>query len=193
MEKSICIFCASSTQVPQIYHNEAEALARELVNRQYKIVYGAGSVGLMGTVAQTAGLMKGYVKGVIPQFMVDMEWANQKIDELVVVEDMHERKKLMIAHVDAVIALAGGIGTLDELLEVITLKQLGQFTKPIIIVNTNHFFDPLIAQIDKMIEEGFMRVSNRLLFIVTQSIEEVMSVLDSARESDPSIINEAQY
>ena len=192
MGRSVCIFCASSTRVPEIYHIDAEEIASLLVFNGVEIKYGGGSVGLMGSIANTALKNKGEIIGVIPQFMVDMEWANNKITNLIIVEDMQERKKKMIENVDAVVALAGGIGTLDELIEVITLRQLGQFTKPIIILNTNNFYNDLLNQLDTMISEGFMRESHKTLWHVVQTPKEAVLAISQLEETDNSIIKSAQ-
>ena len=192
MNQSVCIFCASSTRVPEIYHNDAEDIAGLLVSNDFEIKYGGGSVGLMGTIASTALKNNGQVIGVIPRFMVDMEWANNEVSDLIIVEDMQERKKKMIENVDAVIALAGGIGTLDELLEVITLRQLGQFTKPIIILNTNNFYSELLKQLETMINEGFMRESHKALWHVVKTPKEAVMAISQLEETDNSIIKSAQ-
>jgi uncharacterized protein (TIGR00730 family) len=193
MEKSVCVFCASSTRVAEKYHDHARLLTKLLVKNSFEIKYGAGSVGLMGTVADTALSEMGKVTGVIPQFMVDREWAHKNISALQVVDNMHDRKRLMISGVEAVIALAGGIGTLDELLEVITLRQLGQFTKPIIIVNSFNFYNHLLLQLEAMVEEGFMRSSVRHLWYVANSPDDAMEALVGLKESDVSLIDSAQF
>ncbi len=192
MEKKVCIFCASSSRVGSEYQHHARDLTKLLIENKYEIVYGAGSVGLMGTVAETALQNNGKVTGIIPQFMVDMEWANKKISKLIVVKSMWERKEQMISNADAIIALAGGIGTLDELIEVITLKQLGQFTGPVIVLNTNNFYSFLLQQLDKMVHEGFMRESHAKLWHVAEHPWEVMIALNEIGDSEADIIYSAQ-
>ena len=190
--KSVCIFCASSTKIDEKYHQDAEQLTSLLIQNGYSIIYGGGSVGLMGTIARKTLYMKGEIIGVIPEFMVKMGWGNPNINEMKVVKDMQERKKTMIQNVDAVIALAGGIGTLDEIIEVITLKQLGQYVKPLIILNTNNYYAAFLNQIDKMVEGNFLREEHKDLWQVVKSPEEIMVAINSTDETDNSVIHSAQ-
>lgn len=190
--KRVCIFCASSQKVPQIYFTAAEELARELVKNDITIVYGGGAVGLMGKIADTILEENGKIIGVIPEFMLDKEWGNPKITELLVVKDMHERKKKMIEEVDAVIALPGGCGTLEELAEVITQKQLGLFTKPIILLNTNCFYNPLVQLYETMIHEHFMREKHREIWQVVDNPSDVIKAMKNAPEWHSSVIDIAQ-
>ena len=190
--KSVCIFCASSTKIDEKYHQDAEQLTSLLIQNGYSIIYGGGSVGLMGTIARKTLYMKGEIIGVIPEFMVKMGWGNPNINEMKVVKDMQERKKTMIQNVDAVIALAGGIGTLDEIIEVITLKQLGQYVKPLIILNTNNYYAAFLKQIDKMVEGNFLREEHKDLWQVVKSPEEIMVAINSTDETDNSVIHSAQ-
>jgi len=138
----VCIFCASSTQVHLEYFDAANRLGKELAKESVMIIYGGGGAGLMGEVATSALAQGGKVIGILPRFMSDLEWGHPGLTELKLVDNMRERKHMMIEDVDAVIALPGGCGTLEELLEVITLKRLGIFLKPIILVNVRDFFDP---------------------------------------------------
>ena len=138
----VCIFCASSTQVHPEYFEAANRLGKELAKEDVTIIYGGGAAGLMGEVATSALAQGGKVIGILPGFMSDLEWGHTGLTELRLVDNMRERKQMMIENVDAVIALPGGCGTLEELLEVITLKRLGIFLKPIILVNVRSFFDP---------------------------------------------------
>ena len=151
--KQICVYCSSSNQIAKEYFDDARVLARHLVQQDITLVYGGGSSGLMGCLADEVLTHKGRVIGIIPDFMKQVEWAHTGVTELHVVGDMHERKKKFLDGTDALVALPGGCGTLEELLEVITLKRLGLYSKPIIIVNLNGFYDPLLEMLQRCIDE----------------------------------------
>ena len=138
---SVCVYCASSTKIPSVYFDAAKELGRLLGERKLRVVNGAGNIGLMCTVSDAALAAGGTVTGVIPHFMVEQDWYHKGLTELIEVETMHERKQLMANLSDAVIALPGGCGTLEELLEIITWKQLGLYLNPIVILNINHYYE----------------------------------------------------
>jgi hypothetical protein len=140
----ICIYCASSAKIDEVYFDATERLAKILVNSKVQVIYGGGGHGLMGKLADTVLAQGGQIKGIMPQFMNEVEWAHKSVTDIEFTKTMHERKSKFLENIDALIALPGGTGTLEELLEAITLKRLGQFTKPIIILNTNGYYDPLI-------------------------------------------------
>ncbi len=156
MAISVTIYAASSRKVDQKYFEATNALARTLLSKNAHVIYGGGAVGLMGTLADTYIGHGGEITGVIPEFMVKVEWAHPKVKDMIIVHDMHERKKRLIENTDAVIALPGGTGTLEELMEVITLKRLGKFNKPIFLLNTDGFYNQLHAFFHKMAEEHFL-------------------------------------
>ncbi len=183
----ICVYCASSTQINQVYFEAAEKLGKLLAENNLQLVYGGGSVGLMGRIADTMLENGGKVTGVIPQFMCEQEWNHIGLNELIITETMHERKEKMAFMSDAAVALPGGCGTFEELLEVITWKQLGIFTKPIIIVNVNGYYDPLIAMLHKAIDEKFMRELHRDIWTVVNSAEEVIPAIKNAPAWDKSV------
>ena len=183
----ICVYCASSTQINPVYFEEAEKLGELLAENNLQLVYGGGSVGLMGRIADTMLENGGKVIGVIPQFMCEQEWNHNGLNELIVTETMHERKEKMAFMSDAAVALPGGCGTFEELLEVITWKQLGIFTKPIIIVNINGYYDPLIAMLHKAIDEKFMRELHRGIWTVVNSADEVIPAIKNAPAWDKSV------
>ncbi|SDC32812.1 LOG family protein [Williamwhitmania taraxaci] len=189
MERKICIYCASSNKVASKHFEATDILATELVKHGITAVYGGGSAGLMGRLANTMLAQGGKVVGVLPRFMEKVEWGHKGLTELILVEDMHERKKLLINEVDAVVALPGGCGTLEELMEVITLKRLGKFTKPIIILNLDGFYTPLVELLDKMIEEKFMRPEHRSIWTVVNRPEEILPAIESAPEWSEDKIN----
>jgi len=183
----ICVYCASSTQVDETYFVEAEKLGKLLVKNKLELVYGGGSVGLMGKIADTMLAEGGRVTGVIPQFMCEQEWDHNGLTKLIITETMHERKEKMAFMSDAAVALPGGCGTFEELLEVITWKQLGIFTKPIIIVNINGYYDPLIEMLHRAIDQNFMRELHRGIWTVVTSADEVVTAIQNAPKWDTSV------
>ena len=156
MIKRVCVYCASSSKAAAIYKSEAYRLGEILAKEGIACNYGGGSIGLMGELAKSMIKNGGKITGIIPKFMVDKGWGNPNVKQIEV-ETMHERKQRMVSDVDAAIALPGGCGTFEELMEVITWKQLSLFNKPIIILNINHYFDPLLDMLQKAINEDFMR------------------------------------
>jgi hypothetical protein len=183
----ICVYCASSSQINPIYFDAAEKLGKILSDNNLQLVYGGGSVGLMGQIADTMLAAGGRVTGVIPQFMCEQEWDHNGLTELIITETMHERKEKMAFMSDAAVALPGGCGTFEELLEVITWKQLGIFTKPIIIVNIDGYYDPLIEMLNRAIEQNFMRDLHRDIWTVVASAEEVLPAILNAPVWDESV------
>ena len=178
--KKATIYCASSTQADRAYLDAAERLGRILARNQITIVYGGGGVGSMGRLADGALAEGGTVIGVIPSFMKELEWFHSGITELRLVDDLHDRKRQLIDGADAVIALPGGSGTLDELLEAISLKRLGTFLGPILLVNTCGFFDPCMEMLERCIGERFMDARHRDMWQAVAEPEEVIGALRSA-------------
>jgi uncharacterized protein (TIGR00730 family) len=187
--KKVCVFCASSPKVDKKYFHDTELLGREFARNKIHVVYGGGAVGLMGELADSIISEGGMITGIIPGFMKQMKWAHKGLPRLIEVENMNERKNLMISGVDAVVALPGGVGTLEELTEVITLKQLGQFVAPIIIVNTDGFYAHLIGFFEKMMEENFMRQSHKDIWKVVEKPSDVLSAINNSVPWDYSAIN----
>lgn len=185
--ESVCVYCASSTKIDQAYFDAATRLGELLAGRQIRLVNGAGSLGLMRSVADAVLDNGGEVTGVIPAFMVEQGWHHTGLTKLVEVESMHERKQLMADLSDAVIALPGGCGTLEELLEIITWKQLGLYLNPIVVLNINGFFDPLLAMLEKAISENFMRRQHGEIWHVAQTPEEAVELIHSIPVWDSSI------
>ena len=180
--QTVCVYCASSTQVKPSYFDAADQLAKILANKQLSIVYGGGSNGLMGQLADSMVEAGGRIIGVIPRFMCEVEWQHTNLSELILVESMHERKEKMAAMADAVVALPGGCGTLEELLEVITWKRLGIFTKPIIIVNIEGYYDDLIAMLNRAVDEKFMREEHREMWKVVEYTEDVLPAIERSKK-----------
>ncbi len=164
--KAICVFCGGNAGSKPSYAEIAVAMGKELAARKLELVYGGGSVGLMGKVAGTARDHGSSVVGIIPEHLTTEELMGYPIGELIVVATMHERKAQMAARADAFVALPGGFGTLDELFEVITWGQIGLHNKPIGLLNVEGFFDPLVAYIDHCVAEGFIRTLHRQLLLV---------------------------
>ncbi len=188
MISKVSVFCASSHKVDQKYFDVAGRLAKVLVENNITTVYGGGAIGLMGRLANTAMQLKGKVIGIIPRFMIDVEWGHKDITELIEVKDMHERKKKLVENIDAIIVLPGGSGTLEEVMEVITLKRLGKFTKPIVFINTEGFYDSLFQLFDKMVEERFMRKEHQDMWTSIDKPEDIISAIKTSTVWDETAI-----
>ncbi|HQY05480.1 MAG TPA: TIGR00730 family Rossman fold protein [Lacunisphaera sp.] len=180
MSKLLCVYCASSDRLDPKYAAAAEELGRELVARGWGLVYGGGKTGLMGAVARGTKAAGGRVVGVIPEFMKARELAFDEADELLTVVTMRERKLLMEARADAFVALPGGFGTLEEIMEILTLRQLDVVRKPCVFFNQDGFYDPLLQLFDRMLAEKFFKPSNMGLFRVAASVPEIFTQIDAA-------------
>jgi uncharacterized protein (TIGR00730 family) len=178
MPKTLCVYCSSSDRLDAKYYAAAEALGRAMVSGGWGLVYGGGRTGLMGALAREVKAGGGRVVGVIPEFMKVKELAFLEADELVSVVTMRERKLLMESRADAFVALPGGWGTLEEMLEIITLRQLDVLRKPCVFLNQDGFYDDLLRLFERMIAERFNKPSNRDLFRVARSVEEVLALVD---------------
>lgn len=179
MTKRACVFCASSSKVNQVYTDAAIELGKVLVQNGWAMNYGGGAVGLMGSVADSMLSANGSVTGIIPRFMVEVEWEHKGVKDMIHVDTMAQRKELLVKDVDAVITLPGSTGTLEELFEVLSNKKLGLFSKPVILINTNGFFDPLIAMLEKMIAEDFMRIDHGELWTVVSEPKDVIAAIEA--------------
>lgn len=175
--QNICVYAASSTKLSNIYTTAAKDLGKLMAKQNIRLINGAGGIGLMKETADAVLSNGGQVTGVIPRFMIEQEWHHPNLTELISVENMHERKNKMAELSDAVIALPGGCGTLEELLEIITWKQLGLYLNPIVILNVNHFFDPLINMLDKAIEEQFMAEKHRNIWAIANTPAEALELV----------------
>jgi uncharacterized protein (TIGR00730 family) len=185
--KTVCVFCGANSGAHPLYEQAAQAMGLELVRRGISLVYGGGTVGLMGTVARTVQDAGGQVTGVIPKSLMVKELASEAIGELIVVTTMHERKAKMASLADSFIALPGGFGTLDELFEILTWGQLGIHTKPIGLLNVNQFYDPLLAWVDHAVAESFVRSQHRRL---VQTATDPAALLDllATYEAPPGLV-----
>lgn len=157
---NICVFCGSGTGNQPVYAQAARELGTEMVRHGHTLIYGGGNVGLMGIVADAVLEHRGEVIGVIPDFLLKREVGHRGVTRLEVVQTMHERKRRMADLADAFIAMPGGWGTLDELAEILTWGQLGLIHQPVGLLNTQHFFDPLLQQMQHMVDAGFLRGEN---------------------------------
>lgn len=184
---SVCVYSASSTKIAPAYFEAARELGALLGQKHIRLINGAGNMGLMAAVADAVLQAGGEVTGVIPRFMVEQGWHHTGLTRLIEVESMHERKKLMADRSDAVIALPGGCGTLEELLEIITWKQLGLYLNPIVILNIGGYFDPLLAMLRKAVEENFMRMQHGTIWHVAQTPQEAVELIHTIPLWDASI------
>ena len=184
---SVCVYSASSTKINPVYFKAAEELGSLLAEHHIRLINGAGSIGLMCAVADAVLKNGGEGTGVIPRFMVEQKWHHTGLTELIEVESMHERKQKMANLSDGIVALPGGCGTLEELLEIITWKQLGLYLNPIVILNVNGFFDPLLEMLGKAIDENFMRQQHGDIWKVAQTPEEALRLLYETPVWDISI------
>jgi uncharacterized protein (TIGR00730 family) len=178
----VCVYAASSKACHPAYHDAARRLGVFLAERRFTITYGGGGTGLMGALADGALSRGGRITGVLPTFMNDLEWGHRGLTELHLVEDMHTRKHRLLSGSDAVVALPGGSGTLEELLEAISLKRLGLYLGPIVLVNTRRFFDPLLQLLGSAIEELFMDERHHAMW---QVVSEPEQVADAFRTAPP--------
>ncbi len=175
--KSICVYCGSKAGLGETYLREARALGRAIARRGMGVVYGGGNVGLMGAVAESALAAGGRVVGVIPRTLEERELASGGLHELIVTDDMHERKAIMARRSDAFLAMPGGYGTLEELFEALAWSQLGFHAKPVGLLNTAGYFDPLVRFLDQAVERGFLREKDRALLQVETEAEPLVRVL----------------
>lgn len=185
-ERSIVVYCASSSEIEAVYVDAATRLGQLLAENGLTCINGAGKQGLMGALNDSIIRHGGRIKGVIPRFMVDAGWCHDQLGETIVTETMHERKAKMARLSDAVIALPGGMGTLEELAEILTWKQLGLYKKPIILLNVNGYYDSLLQFFDQMVEEKFMNPGYREMWKVAMTPDEAMKFLQNPTEWDPS-------
>lgn len=177
MTKSVCVYCGSRFGNDPAYKTAADDLGRELAENEMRLVYGAGDVGIMGAVANATQAAGGQTFGVIPVHLLEFEVGKRDLTSFIVTENMHERKKVMYMNADAIVTLPGGAGSLDELFEVLTWRQLGLHDKPVYLLNINGYWDKLIGLIDHVIEEGFADASFRDFLQVVVDVPTVMSRL----------------
>ena len=174
---TICVFASSSSRIDNQYAAAAESLGKQLAQAKMDVVYGGGGIGLMGTLADAVLANGGRITGVIPSFMKDEGWDHSAVSEMIITSDMGERKKRMFTMADAIVALPGGVGTLEELTEAMTLKQLGLYKGPIIILNTLNFYKSFVDFLEQMVSGHFLRFEHKGMWEIADSVEEVMVLL----------------
>lgn len=198
--RSICVYCGSSTGRGETYARAGYALGRALAEAGLRLVYGGGTRGIMGAVARGTVEAGGKVTGIIPRFLINKEATHSALgalDDLIVTEDMHARKHTMFEKSDAFVALPGGIGTLEEVVEIMTWAQLGRHRKPIVLVNIDGFWNPMLALIDHMRAEGFVHTGHLVQPLVVDTAEAVVPAVltqaaataEIAAEGDPRVID----
>jgi uncharacterized protein (TIGR00730 family) len=185
--KSICVYCGASRGTSETFTNIAKELGRELAERHIRLVYGGGGIGLMGAVADATMAAGGEVLGIIPQHLERAELGHRGLTELKIVDSMHTRKRMMFDLSDAFVILPGGMGTLDETFEIITWRQLGMHDKPIILINHDGYWEPFLALIDHVIDNGFARPAARQLFSVVAGTGRLFDFLEAQPQTrEPS-------
>ena len=189
----VVVYCASSAKINKGYLRQAEYLAEDFIKKNIKLVFGGGKTGLMGHLASKVLASDGQVQGVMPKFLKDIELYHPLVKDFIFVETMSERKKLLMKDTEGVIALPGGCGTLEELLEVITLKRLGRYLKPIIIVNHDGFYDSLIELLSKMVKENFMRSEHLLLWTVVSSSKDALTAIENTKDWESDALKIATF
>ena len=177
--KAILVYCGANSGNKPIYKETAKNLGLIFVKKGIRLIYGGGSLGLMGEISTTVMENGGEVTGIIPHFLDKLEVGNPNLSEVIKVDTMHQRKALMEELCDAIITIPGGYGSMDELFEIMSWSQLGLHNKPVGLLNVNHFYDHLIQQLDVMVEEGFLRAENRTLLIVDESIDGLLSKMEA--------------
>jgi uncharacterized protein (TIGR00730 family) len=182
---TVCVYCGSGPGSNPRFIEAAHALGKTFAENNVRLVYGGGSVGLMGAVAKSALDHGGAVTGIIPDFLRSREHALTRVQEMIVTPDMHERKRLMFEHSDAFVALPGGIGTLEELVEQMTWQQLGRHAKPVLLANIDGFWEPLIALLAHMRETEFIRPSLNIDILKAERVEDILPRLRAAAARAP--------
>lgn len=178
--KTVCVYCGSGSGSSPRFAEAAVALGKIFAENDIRLVYGGGSVGLMGAIAKSTLDHGGLVTGIIPDFLRSRENMLTRVQEMIVTPDMHERKRLMFERSDAFVALPGGIGTLEELVEQLTWSQLGRHRKPIVLANIEGFWDPLLVQFEGMESESFIRPGLDLNLLVVERVEDIVPAIERA-------------
>jgi len=184
--RSVCVYCGSSPGRDEIYAKAGHLLGRSIAKAGLRLVYGGGTKGIMGAVAEGALKAGGKVTGIIPRFLINKEateTALDRLDELLITDNMHERKHKMFEKSDAFVALPGGIGTVEEIVEVMTWAQLGHHRKPIVFGNVNGFWDPMLSLLDHMAAEGFIHTAKRVQPLVINDPESIVAAIMVAGSS----------
>jgi hypothetical protein len=185
--RAICVYCGSGPGTNPHFAEAARTFGNILASNRIRLIYGGGSIGLMGAVASAVREYGGEITGIIPQFLVERELAYREAQELIITRDMHERKQIMFDRADAFVALPGGIGTLEEVVEMMTWAQLGRHKKPILLANIDRFWDPLCALLDHMRSLQFIRPGLTVHPLVADSVEDILPKLLDASADAPAV------
>lgn len=180
---AILVYCGANAGKKEIYKETAQTLGKTFAERNIRLIYGGGSIGLMGIIADAVLAHGGNVTGVIPHFLDRMEVGHKNLTEIHKVETMHQRKALMEELADGIITLPGGFGSMDELFEILSWAQLGLHKKPIGILNVNGFYDGILQQLDVMVEEGFLKEENKKLLLVATTIDDLLLQMENFQPS----------
>jgi uncharacterized protein (TIGR00730 family) len=190
--KRVCVYCASSDKIDNKYFEATETIARILVKNNTTVVYGGGAMGLMGRLADTVLEENGNIVGIMPHFMKEVEYNHKGVNEFVFTADMHERKKQFMVGVDALITLPGGCGTFEEFMEAVTLKRLGIFTKPIVILNLDGYYDKMLEMMDHAVDCGFLSEKHLDIWTVFEDPEKVLEAIAASKPWSRDAIKFAQ-
>lgn len=177
---SLCVYCGSSTGTEPVFMEAAERFGHLMAERNVELVYGGGGIGLMGAVARAVLAGGGRVTGIIPKFLTEIEVEFDEVSELIVTDSMHARKQLMFERSQAFVALPGGVGTVEETIEMLTWAQLGRHSRPIVIANLNGFWDPMIELLDHIIKAGFARSNIRSIYSVVDRVEDILPRVEAS-------------
>lgn len=186
--KSLCVFCGSKTGIEVAYEQEARQLGKSMAQMGIRLVYGGGSLGIMGIIANSVLENNGQVSGIIPEFLLKYEIGNPHVDELIITQNMHKRKEIMFEKSDGIIILPGGLGTLDEAFEILTWKQLHLHAKPVFLMDVNGYWQPFLNLIDHIVAKEFAHEKIKDLYISVKSTEDLFSKFDQIPNVDPIVL-----
>jgi uncharacterized protein (TIGR00730 family) len=189
----VCVYCASSPNIDKVYFRATRKLATYLVDEGIEVVYGGGATGLMGQLADGILEEGGKIKGIMPQFMNEVEWGHKMVEDFEYTETMHERKAKFLVGIDGLITLPGGTGTFEELLEAITLKRLGIYNKPIVILNTANYYAPLKEMLERSVEQKFMQEKHLDMWVFVDEPEDVVPALKAMPEWNGGAIGRDRF
>ena len=189
--RSLCVYCGSSSGSSTLFSAAAQQLGQELAKAGVRLVYGGGNNGLMGTLSRSVLLHGGQVTGIIPEFLKNREVMLNEVQEAIVVPDMHTRKRLMFEKADAFVALPGGIGTLEELVEQLTWAQLGRHKKPILLANIDQFWSPLLTLMDHMQATGFLHHASDMRYLVADDIGQILPLLEDFAAKNQNAVKDS--
>lgn len=177
MSKRITLYCASSPAIDPLFFEQGKAVGRLMASENFHLLYGGGATGLMGCIADSFLRTSNAITGIIPQFMIELEWQHPDVKDMITVDTMAQRKALLLKDSDGVLVLPGSIGTFEEVMETLSMKKLGLFFKPVIFLNTKNYFDPLFEMLKRAADENFMRQEHTQLYSIAETPEEAIDLL----------------